>query len=364
MRWMGRLLDTMSVHPNLGWRESVRHAARKGTREKRRRLHKKKEVVKRQWVPPSQLKAMKEAQAYRPSLRLKEAERWPPLDDVYMKSHHRLPTVSLEEALAAFQEIFHPTMFNEPNNYVHAFLELDLTLPKKSAGSMQRYLEGWSEIISFPNPFNLEHGRRVLAFSSSVEVQTEAMNAGAALAGGAALIKDVQTGLLSLQDFDYFVASPDIVTEIVSLRGLMKKRFPTLRNGSLSSNVPEAVKKFVHGVEYSVVPNAKEPDYAAVDIQIGMLSMAVEALEENLKVLALNVMEHKPPQMKVLFIQNILLKSPPCREFLKLDRELYTKEPLPVKDIETEPQAKVEERTESLPGSDDEDSKEKRSVEQ
>ena len=57
---------------------------------------------------------------------------------------------------------------------------------------MQRYLEGWSEIISFPNPFNLEHGRRVLAFSSSVEVQAEAMNAGAALAGGAALIKDVQ----------------------------------------------------------------------------------------------------------------------------------------------------------------------------
>ena len=92
--------------------------------------------------------------------------------------------------------------------------------------------------------------------------------------------------------------------------------------------------------------------------------MAVEALEKNLKMLASNVMEHKPPQMKVLFARNILLKSPPCKEFFKLDRELYTKEPLPVKDIETEPQGKIRERTDSSPDSDDEDSKEKRSVEQ
>jgi hypothetical protein len=42
-----------------------------------------------------------------------------------------------------------------------------------------------------------------------------------------------QSGELSLQDFHFIVAHPDILPELVSVRGLMKRKFPTQKSGTL-----------------------------------------------------------------------------------------------------------------------------------
>jgi hypothetical protein len=40
-----------------------------------------------------------------------------------------------------------------------------------------------------------------------------------------------QNGELSLQDFRFIIAHPDILPELVSVRGLMKKKFPNQKSG-------------------------------------------------------------------------------------------------------------------------------------
>ena len=42
-----------------------------------------------------------------------------------------------------------------------------------------------------------------------------------------------QNGELSLQDFRFIVAHPDILPELVSIRGLMKRKFPNQKSGTL-----------------------------------------------------------------------------------------------------------------------------------
>lgn len=42
-----------------------------------------------------------------------------------------------------------------------------------------------------------------------------------------------QNGELSLQDFRFVVAHPDILPELVSIRGLMKRKFPNQKSGTL-----------------------------------------------------------------------------------------------------------------------------------
>jgi hypothetical protein len=40
-----------------------------------------------------------------------------------------------------------------------------------------------------------------------------------------------QSGELSLHDFHFVVAHPDILPELVSVRGLMKRKFPNQKSG-------------------------------------------------------------------------------------------------------------------------------------
>jgi len=40
-----------------------------------------------------------------------------------------------------------------------------------------------------------------------------------------------QRGLTMLPDFQYVLAHPDILTELAAIRGLLRKRYPTLQHG-------------------------------------------------------------------------------------------------------------------------------------
>jgi hypothetical protein len=42
-----------------------------------------------------------------------------------------------------------------------------------------------------------------------------------------------QSGELSLKDFHFVVAHPDILPELVSVRGLLKRKFPSQKSGTL-----------------------------------------------------------------------------------------------------------------------------------
>lgn len=106
-------------------------------------------------------------------------------------------------------------------------------------------------------------------FLLSQEFHQEAQAAGATLYGGSELIKDVQNGELNLREYDYILAHPNILPELVTLRGLLKKRFPSPKSGTLGVNIAEMVNKFKNGIQYSAEADDNQNDFGLVTTSIG-----------------------------------------------------------------------------------------------
>lgn len=104
-------------------------------------------------------------------------------------------------------------------------------------------------------------------------MQEKARDMGASLVGGPELIKNVQTGDISLQDFQYAIAHPNILPELVSLRGLMKKKFPNPKNGTLNSDVVSIVKKYLTGIHYTAKKDDYEKDFGCIQTTVGPVSI-------------------------------------------------------------------------------------------
>lgn len=111
--------------------------------------------------------------------------------------------------------------------------------------------------------------RTIIAFSKDEEDIQKARNAGAQVAGGMELIKQIQNGLVSLTDFNFIVAHPSILPELVVLRGLMKKRFPNPKAGTLDVDLDVIVKKFLNGISYKATKDEHEKDFGKIDTIIG-----------------------------------------------------------------------------------------------
>lgn len=123
-------------------------------------------------------------------------------------------------------------------------------------------------------PHKFDHGeeRSIIAFSKTPENQDIAREAGAQLSGGPDMIKQIQNGQLSLADFKFVIAHPEILPELVVLRGLLKKRFPNPKNGTLDVNLGTAVHKFLHGVSYTATKDEYEKDFGLIETRVGPVS--------------------------------------------------------------------------------------------
>lgn len=157
------------------------------------------------------------------------------------------------------------------------------------------------------------------------EFHQEAQTAGATMYGGSELIKDVQSGDLNLKEYDYILAHPNILPELVTLRGLLKKRFPSPKTGTLGVNISEMVNKFKNGIQYSAEADNHQEDFGLVTTSIGKLSMDTKHLEANLKAVLDDINSFRPKR-EGLFITRVLLKSPPSKEMFKIDPFLYVTE--------------------------------------
>lgn len=134
-------------------------------------------------------------------------------------------------------------------------------------------MDNFTRIVGIPHKFSHGEDRTIIAFAKSPEIQREAADAGAHLSGGVDLIKQIQNGEISLQDFQFIVAHSEILPELVVLRGLMKKRFPNPKLGTLDVNLGELVNKFLNGISYSAVKDEYEKDFGIVDTVIGTVSI-------------------------------------------------------------------------------------------
>lgn len=211
-------------------------------------------------------------------------------------------------------------MYNEPTAPLHVTIELNMQGEKKT-----RFVENFQRIALVPNKFDHGETRTVLVFAKTQEVITEALKAGATHAGGLEMIKDVQNGKVALADFQYILAHPNILADLVTLRGLMKKKFPNPKAGTLGVDMSEMVQRYLNGIEYSAVKDEFQQDFGQIKTAIGTLDMDAKHLEENIIYLLkdVNIMR---PRREGKFITRTLLSSPPSKETMKIDSFLYVPE--------------------------------------
>ncbi|KAK9303681.1 hypothetical protein QLX08_004686 [Tetragonisca angustula] len=302
--------------------QSRDYAARKGTREKKRLKLKKKKVktVVEQvgYIPHKKEKEIKAEVC--PLNTIDESWKWKAIDNVYIIKYHPQPVYSLKEAIENHRETHHPTMLNKPNAIVNAFIELNMRREKKN-----KYVDRFTKVVDTPHIFTCaENSRTVLAFSKNLQEQENAKNAGADYIGGVELIRKIQNGSFNFKEYDYVVAHADILSDLLLIRGLLKKKFPNIKLGTLGNNINQLVKKFKNGILYTAQPHKTFKEYGEISTTFGLLDMDIKKLEENFSSL-INDVESMRPTRDGLFIERVQIKSELSKESFKINYQEYLK---------------------------------------
>ena len=64
--------------------------------------------------------------------------------------------------------------------------------------------------------------------------------------------------------------------EMVAVRGLMKRKFPSPHSGTLGVNIVEMVEQFLKGIEYKAVRDDYQLNYGQIDTTVGTVSLLTE----------------------------------------------------------------------------------------
>ena len=135
------------------------------------------------------------------------------------------------------------------------------------------------------------------------EKEKEAQAAGADFVGGADIIEKISKGWF---DFDVLVATPDMMGQLGRLGRVLgpKGLMPNPKTGTVTMDVTKAIDEIKKGkVEYRVDKDGN------INVMIGKLSFADEALAENYKAIYDVLVKARPAAVKGAFIKNLVLST-------------------------------------------------------
>lgn len=149
--------------------------------------------------------------------------------------------------------------------------------------------------------FSLPHGlgveKRVIAFIDGPEAE-EAKSAGAIEVGTTDLVKKIEEGWL---DFDVAIAHPRTMRFVGKLGRVLgpQGKMPSPKSGTVTDNVPLAVKEFKGGkIEY------RNDSAGNVHAPIGKKSFDTERLAENAEAFIEHIRGVKPSSAKGSYLLN------------------------------------------------------------
>uniref|UniRef100_A0A8D9BKY7 39S ribosomal protein L1, mitochondrial n=1 Tax=Cacopsylla melanoneura TaxID=428564 RepID=A0A8D9BKY7_9HEMI len=299
---------------------SVFYAARKGTRARKEAKKTRVEIKKVAWTPDS-----KKKKDIHVSRKVDESNLEYPEDDVFMQKDYKLRIFQFQEALAGIRETHHPTMYNLPNAFVGATVEISTTTHQKKV----KYIDPWTHIVEVENTFDHGEDRSIIAFCKEHEIAAQLQDMGVALVGDVSTIKGIERGLVTLPTFEYVICNPKILADLMHIRGLLKKKIPALKNNTLGVDLVGITKRLQSGIKYSMKKDTKDQDFGYADFIIGRLNMSTEQLENNLKRVLQDINSMKPNSKPhdEDFITRILLWSDPSPEKMKLDMDNLIEKP-------------------------------------
>ncbi|HLD20257.1 MAG TPA: 50S ribosomal protein L1 [Patescibacteria group bacterium] len=194
---------------------------------------------------------------------------------------------SLEEAVGIIKDT--ATTKFDSSIEIHANLGID---PKQGDQQVRSSL-------------SLPHGtgktQRVAVFTSNPDA---AKKAGADIAGGDDLIKDIQT--TKKIDFDIAIAEPAMmknmapIAKILGPKGLM----PSPKSGTVTQDIEKAITEIKQGRV-----NFKNDDTGNVHSMIGRASFSAQDLLENIQAFIEALKRSKPDTSKGAFIRSVTISS-------------------------------------------------------
>jgi large subunit ribosomal protein L1 len=151
---------------------------------------------------------------------------------------------------------------------------------------------------------SLPHGtgkkQKIAAVTSDID---KAKQAGAELAGGEELIKEIQGGKM---DFDILVAEPAFmpklatVAKILGPRGLM----PSPKNGTVAPDVTKAIDELSKGkIAF------KNDNTGNVHFLVGRVSFSADQLKENIQAGLDAIKASRPSGVKGTYLENVVLSA-------------------------------------------------------
>jgi len=293
-------------------------AARKGYRDKKKKTKVKAVIQKRAWIPHN-LRTTSSFGVSTAPIRSTEHLKRKTTDDIFVTKYYAMHVFDVKEAVACMRETHHPTLYNQPEAQISLSIELDMSTSKPT-----KFVDKFHKMAMLPHPFAQDNvpERSVLVFCKTPEQKEAATSAGANLVGGIEIIKDIERGKVVLPDFKFVLAHPTILPEMASIRGLLKRRFPQVKFGTVGTDLGELVTRFKNGVDYSCLKDENHPDFGWIDTTIGRINMDVLKLEENLIALLQNISEERPNRSGP-FITRAIMKCPPAGVRYKININKY-----------------------------------------
>ena len=172
-------------------------------------------------------------------------------------------------------------------------VELSVKLNLKKGQSVR-------DTVVLPNQFAAE--KRILVFAKG-EKATEAAQAGAAYVGDTDLVQKIQGGWL---DFDVVVATPDMMKDVGRLGPVLGRRgiMPNPSTGTVTMDVAGAIKELKQGrVEF------RNDKTGVIHLAVGKVSMAPEAVAENVRLVMGEIRKKRPSDTKGDFVKSVAVSS-------------------------------------------------------
>lgn len=151
-----------------------------------------------------------------------------------------------------------------------------------------------------PNSFGSE--KKILVFAKGDKAK-EALDAGAAYAGGEEYVEKVKGGWL---DFDVVVATPDMMKDVGKLGPVLGRRglMPNPKTGTVTPDVAAAIAELKKGrVEF------RADKTGVVHLGVGKVSMGKDQIVENIKALFEGVVKKKPADVKGDYITTVYVST-------------------------------------------------------
>nr|KAF6392933.1 mitochondrial ribosomal protein L1 [Pipistrellus kuhlii] len=204
---------------------------------------------------------------------------------------------------------------------------VDISLLLLLLGSLKgkqkkKKVEPFSSVVSLPYPFASEINKVAVFTGNASEIKI-AEEHGAAFAGGTNLVKKILDDEI---EPDFYIAVPEIMSELNPLKKKLKKRFPKLNRNSIGRDIPKMLELYKTGIEIKV----DEERENFLSTKIATLDMSGDQITANLQAVINDVCRHRPLDLGPFVVRAFLRSSTSEGLLLKMEpflpKEVETKE--------------------------------------